>query len=322
LQLAASTGQLVVVKLLIEKYHCDDSLIAPDGQIALRLAAENGHREVVDYLPSRRGGGFRRWKHKNKTAIRRVKTAAAGIGAFVKFFIWDLEKFFLWSVPKHLIVQPLMKASAWCWKHRRGLGPWCMRQIRETPARVVRFVKWFGKAIRETGKWLWSGIRGIPKMIKEISAWIWKLVTVKLPKTVALLARWAASGLTSVAKVAWNAILRIVSFLSTVITAIVLFFQTLTLKDIWNGFCDALSAVFVSLPRLIWSWIRSFGDASYKMMKLILGELGEILWYIGYGIFLVVTFIPRKLWVILQSLGDVIAKAAYEIRVWMDPKAR
>jgi hypothetical protein len=94
------------------------------------------------------------------------------------------------------------------------------------------------------------------------------------------------------------------------------------LKDIWNGFCDVLRAVFIALPKLIWSWIMSFGDASYKMMKLILGELGEILWYIGYGLLWVVTFIPRKLWIILQSLGGVMAKAGYEMRVWMDPKAR
>jgi hypothetical protein len=322
LQLAASIGHLVLVKLLMEQYHCDDSLIAPDGQIALRLAAENGHREVVDYLPARRGGGFRRWKHKNMTAIRRAKKAATGIGKFVKFFVWDIEKFFLWSVPKHLIIQPLAKASAWCWKHRREFGPWCMHQLRETPVRVVKFVKWIGKAIRGTGKWLWKVIQGIPEVIKDIAGWIWKLVTVKLPKAVALLARWIANGLTSLAKVIWNAILRIISFLSTVVTAIVSFFRSLTLKDIWNGFCDVLREVFIALPKLIWSWIMCFGDASYKMMKLILGELGEILWCIGYGLLWVVTFIPRKLWIILQSFGGVMAKAGYEMRVWMDPKAR
>jgi hypothetical protein len=322
LQLAASMGHLVLVKLLMEQYHCDDSLVAPDGQIALRLAAENGHREVVDYLPSRRGGGFRRWKHKNKTAIRRAKRAAAGIGTFVKFFVWDIEKFFLWSVPKHLIVKPLIKVSIWCWKHRMEFGPWCMHQLRETPGRAVRFVKWIGKAIRDTGKWLWRVVRGVPEVIKEILKWIWKLVTLKIPEVVAILARWTASGLTSIARVVWNAILKIVSFLSTVLSAIISLFRSLTLNDIWNGFCDVLRAVFVAVPKMIWSWIRSFGDASYKMMKLILGELGEILWCIGYGILWVVTFMPRKLWVILESFGGVIARAAYEVRVWVDPKAR
>lgn len=315
-------GHLVLVKLLMEQYHSDDSLIAPDGQIALRLAAENGHREVVDYLPARRGGGFRRWKHKNKTAIRRAKRAAQGIGSFVKFFVWDIEKFFLWSVPKHLIVKPLAKASAWCWKHRKEFGPWCDHQLRETPGRVARFVKWIWKTIGRVGKWLWKVVLKIPKMLKDLAVWIWKVVTVRLPKAIALLAHWVAVGFTSVAKVVWNAILKIVSFLSTVVAAIVSFFRSLTLKDIWNGFCDALRAVFVALPKLIWSWIMAFGEGSYKMMKIILGEVGEILWYIGYGLLWVVTFIPRKLWIMLESLGGVIAKAGYEIRVWMDPKAR
>ncbi|KAE9364116.1 ankyrin [Stipitochalara longipes BDJ] len=322
LQLAASIGHLVLVKLLMEQYHCNDSLIAPDGQIALRLAAENGHREVVDYLPSRRGGGFRRWKHKNKTAIRRAKRAAVGIGNFVQFFVWDMGKFFLWTVPKNLIVQPLMKASTWCWKHRREFGPWCVYQLRETPRRMVKFIKWIGTAIRETGKWLWRVIQRIPEAIKDISVWVWKLVAVRLPKAVALLGRWMVTGLSSVAKVVWNAILRTVSFLSTIVTAIASFFRSLTLKDVWNGFCDMLRAVVVALPKLIWSWIRSFGDASYRMMKIILGELGEILWIIGYGILWVVTFIPKKLWIMFQSLGSVAAKAGYEVRVWFDPKAR
>ncbi|OBT87720.1 hypothetical protein VE02_04080 [Pseudogymnoascus sp. 03VT05] len=66
LQQAASLGHLVLVKLVMETYHCDDSLVAPDGQTALRLAAENRHHEVVDYLPSRRSGGFRRWKHTHR----------------------------------------------------------------------------------------------------------------------------------------------------------------------------------------------------------------------------------------------------------------
>jgi hypothetical protein len=316
-------GNLVLVKILMmEQYHCDDSLIAPDGQIALRLAAENGHQEVVDYLPARRGGGFRRWKHKNKTAIRRAKRAAQGIGTFLKFFVWDIEKFLLWSVPKHLVVKPLMKGSVWCWKHRKQFGPWCVHQLREMPRRATNFAKWVGKTIGEIGKWLRKIIVKIPKLVKDFATWIWKLVTIRLPKAVALLAHWAGSGLTSLARVVYNAILKIVSLLSTVVAAIASFFRNLTLKDIWNGLCDALSAVFIAFPKLIGTWIMAIGDGTYEMMNLILGELGVILWYIGYGVLRVVTFVPRKSWVILQSFGIVIAKAWYEVRVWINPKAR
>lgn len=305
----------------MEEYHADDSLIAPDGQIALRLAADNGHREVVEYLPARRGGGFRRWKYKNRTAIRRAKRAGKAIGTFVKFFVWDIEKFFLWTVPKHTIVKPLMKACTWAWENRKAFGPWCVRQVREFPARVERFVKALGRGIVRIGKGLRDLIVEIPKLLKRLVLWIWKVLTVNLPKTVVFLAKMVGNGLASIAKVIWNAVLKVVSFLSTLVEAIVSFFRSLTLKDVWNGFCDALRAVFVALPKLIGHWIANFGESAYRIMKMALGEIGEILWYIGYGLIWVVMFIPRKIWVLLESFGNVLVRGGHEIRVWIDPKA-
>ena len=240
----------------------------------------------------------------------------------MKFIVWDVEKFFLWTCPKHVLVLPLRDACKWCWKYRRGFGPWCVRQVKAFPGRVGRGVRWVGRTIKGFGKWLWKVFLKIPRIVREVSARIWELLTVRLPKAVALLARWVADGLTSVAKVVWNAILKVISFLSTVISAIVSFFRELTLKDIWSGFCEALRAVFVALPKLLWSWTKAFGDVSYKMMKALFGWVGEVLWYIGYGILWVAMFVPKKLWIMLESFGGVIAKAGYEIRVWMDPKAR
>lgn len=61
LMVAAARGRLPLVRLLVEELGADDGIVAPgDGQLALRLAAEAGHREVVDYLPARRGGAWRR----------------------------------------------------------------------------------------------------------------------------------------------------------------------------------------------------------------------------------------------------------------------
>ena len=67
--IACEKGNLPLVKLLLDVYHCDDSIIAPDGQLALRLASFFKHREIVDYLPVRRGGGMKRWKCKIQTLI-------------------------------------------------------------------------------------------------------------------------------------------------------------------------------------------------------------------------------------------------------------
>jgi len=323
LQLAASIGHLVLVKLLMEQYNCDDSLVAPDGQIALRLAAENGHSEVVEYLPARRGGGLRRWQYKNRKALRRAKRAGRKIFQFAKFFVWDIEYFFLWSVPKHLIVKPIMKGCNWCWANKKSFGPWCKHQVLAIPVRVKKFVEWIGRTSVKISKGLWKFFSEIlPKMVKHLAVWVWKLVTVKIPRAVVLLAKWLAAGFTSLVEVVWNAILKVISFIATLLEAVVTFFRSLTLKDIWNGFCDVLRAVFVAFPKMLGSWAVAFGRGSYAMMKLLFGEIGEIIWYIGVGIGWLVTYLPRQLWRILESIGGVFARAGYELRVWFNPKAR
>lgn len=45
-------------------------------ELALRLAADNGHREIADFLPLWRGGGWRRWKTRHAKAVDRAKRAA------------------------------------------------------------------------------------------------------------------------------------------------------------------------------------------------------------------------------------------------------
>jgi ankyrin repeat protein len=62
LMCAAEKGNLNICKILCESAFADPMLIAPDGQTAQRLAARNGHKEVVQYLPAHRGGAFRRLK--------------------------------------------------------------------------------------------------------------------------------------------------------------------------------------------------------------------------------------------------------------------
>ncbi|PVH76922.1 ankyrin [Cadophora sp. DSE1049] len=349
LQFASSLGHLILVKLLIEQYHASDSLVAPDGQIALRLAAENNHREVVDYLPSRRNGGFKRWQFKNRKSLQRIKKICSRMVTFIKFFVWDIEKFFLWTIPKHVVVKPVVKGCKWCWERRKAFGPWCKHQAMEMPGRIKRAGVWAGKHamkiprgmakaakgtwrfatetlprwVKEFGIWAWKfATETMPRLIKDFSVWLWKLFTVKLPKALKILGQWILSGITSLGKTVWNAILKVISFFSTVLEAIVSFFKSLTLKDIWNGFIEILRAVFIALPKLIVSWLKEFGETSYKMMKALFGLLGEVLWFLGYGILWVVTFLPKQLWKILESIGGSLAKAGYEVKVWLNPKSR
>jgi hypothetical protein len=90
--------------------------------------------------------------------------------------------------------------------------------------------------------------------------------------------KWAWEGISSLARAIGDIFLRIVSFLHTVLAAIITFLRTVTLRDIWNAFCDFLRAVFVTVPKTLWSWMESFGDASYRFMKALLGWFGEALW--------------------------------------------
>ena len=79
LQLAAALGNPNLVKLFVDA--C--------GELALRLAADNGHHEIVDFLPLRRGGGWRRWKTRHAKAMDRVRRAAEKIYHFGQFFVWE-----------------------------------------------------------------------------------------------------------------------------------------------------------------------------------------------------------------------------------------
>ena len=441
--LAASTGSLPIVKLLFEPpYSANDALVAPDGQIALRLASAADHRIIVEYLPSRRAGGFLRWKTQNALAIARMKAALRQIGSFIKFFILDLPKFFFWSVPKHLVVLPVVRCCKWCWANRKKFGDWCKHHITEMPKRVVRAGKrvWKGvkkipKAIKKTGKELWKfGTQTLPRWIKKLALWFWNLITVRIPKAIGVVAKWIWhlitvrihkaigvvakwiwrlitvripkaigfvakwiwrsitvripkaigvvakwiwrfitiripkaigvvakwiwdliavripkaigvvakwiwhlitvrisravvavakwiwAGISSLSKAAWDVILKIVSLLHTVLLAIVTFLRNLTLRDIWNGFCDVLRAILITFPTTLWSWIQRFGVVSFEVMTSLFGWFGEWLWWTAVGLKRLVFYIPSKLWIVLQSLGDSIARGWAELMVWIYPK--
>ncbi|KIM48653.1 hypothetical protein M413DRAFT_437838 [Hebeloma cylindrosporum] len=329
LMLAASIGSLPIVKLLFEPpYSADDTLVAPDGQIALRLAADAGHRTIVEYLPSCRAGGYLRWKSHNAAALARTKTAIEYIVEFIKVFVWHLPKFVIWSIPKHVVVLPIVRGCKWCWANRKKFAGWCKHQITEMPKRVVRAGKavWRGikkipKAIKVAGAEVWKfGTQTLPRWIKELVLWIWDMITVRIPKAIVHAAKWAWNEISSLGRAAWDAILRTVSFLHTILQAIVTLLRNLTLRDIWNGFCDVLRAIFVTLPKTLLSWIRRFGDASYEVLRVLFGCFGATLWDIGWMLQHVILFIPRQLWNILRSLAGSIARGWSELMVWINPK--
>ena len=153
LQKAADEGDLTIVKLLMEVYHADDSLIAPDGQLALRLAIENGHREIADFLPARRGGGWLRWKAHHAKAVRRAKATWRDITEVFYFFFWKVPKYMFWIIPKEILRQI----------HK--LPGWSKKQILKTPDRL-----------RRLGKGIVRGVRAVPEITKKLAVQFWALL--------------------------------------------------------------------------------------------------------------------------------------------------
>ncbi|KAH8887782.1 ankyrin [Thozetella sp. PMI_491] len=282
LQVAARDGNLVVVKLLREEFGADDAIIAPDGQLALRLAAENKHREVVDYLPVRRGGEFRRWKAHHEVALRRCKLAARKVGFALKCIFWYLPKLIVWWLPKYCIFIPLKKSAKWAWKNRDKFKGWCKRQVVEFPRRVKKAAKSTWDAIKKvpsaTRRLLGAIIKALPRAAKAVGLWIWGFL------------KAFGRALGSVAN-------RTVSFLHTAVTAIATFFRDLTLQDVWNGL------------------------RAYKVLDELVGDLGKFLWLLVGALLWLAKYIPEKLAEMVASIGSSVAKGGHEVRVWVNPKA-
>lgn len=333
LMLAASMGSLAIVKLLFEPpYSADDTLVAPDGQIALRLAAENDHRAIVEYLPSRRAGGYLRFKTHHAGSLLRIKEALRQIFEFIKIFLWHVPKFFVWSVPKHLVVLPVVRSCKWCWANKEKFGPWCKHQLIKIPKRVARFGKAAWKTAKKIPKAVWKAAKATPKaiweftkelweVIKEIGKALWKLFTVRIPNAILTALKWTWAGIRSLAQALGDISLKILSFLHSVLEATITFLRNVTLRDVWNGFCDILRAIFVTLPRTLWSWIKTFGETSYRFMKALLGWFGVTLWWICVFLKEIIVYLPVRVGIILLSLGNSIAKVFSEITVWINPKA-
>ena len=163
LMVAAAEGNLTLVKLFVDVFHSNDALVAPDGQMALRLAVEGDRKEIVAFLPARRGGGWRRWKVQHANAVKRARRAILEIFHFLKALVWEVPRFFVWTLPKEVVFRPIRKCVAWCWKNRQDFGPWCKRKVVELPDRTK-------KAAVELVKRTWRFVtESLPKLCKELN---------------------------------------------------------------------------------------------------------------------------------------------------------
>lgn len=95
LMTAAEHGRLRVAELLLLA-GADDGIIAPDGQIALRLAALNGHHDIAEMLPERNDGAAERIAYKLAPARSHMRNAVLCIQivwfitVFISAWVWGL----------------------------------------------------------------------------------------------------------------------------------------------------------------------------------------------------------------------------------------
>lgn len=315
LMVAAARGNLALAKLLLGDFGADDAALAPDGQLALRLAADAGHRELVEYLPARRGGAWRRWKTHHAVAIARAARAARRVYVVAAFVVQILA----WDMPKHVVVLPVAKGCKFCWKNKHRFAGWCERQAKEMPARAGRAAKGVWNAAKKTPGKVWTAVKRIPGAVKRLVEWLWKFVK-RIPGAMKAVCVVIWDSLKRAGKAVGHVFLRVVSVLHTAVAAVLDAFRNITLKDVWNGVCDVFRAVYVTLPREIWKIAR---DAAKMISMAILGLFGltagliiqifQILWYIA-------KYVPQQVGTILAGIWSSIAKGYHEIMVWFNPK--
>ncbi|KAL2104981.1 hypothetical protein VUR80DRAFT_9199 [Thermomyces stellatus] len=297
LQVAASKGNLPIVRCLMEECGADDALIAPDGQLALRLAADAGHREIVAYLPARRGGGWRRFKAHHSVAMRRARKAGKNIAKFSFVVFCEL--------PYRVLLYAPYKVGQFAWRHRAGIAGMIAVIIVRSPVIAFRAVTRLPLMIADLARWLWKVAKKSPEKIRRVGQ---------------IVGRWLAGAVRGLGVAVAEVFRRLFSVLHTVVTAMFRLVKDLTFRDVWNGFCMLVRAVFVNLPKAVARGIQGLAEASYEVLKAVLGIFGKVAWWILRILAGVIMFIPSQIARIAEACGKSIAKGFREIMVWTNPK--
>ena len=351
LMAAALQGSLPLVKLLFIDLHADDTIVAPDGAIALRLAVSRNHAEIIALLPSRRHGGWRRFKHSHRKALRRIKAAGYALYQYGRFFVWDMPKFFLWSIPKYLLWELLLPPIKRGWKQLaevlpylpymainqvKWVGRWLWRVIRGLPSFCVDFVKGCWAVVKkipsfcvEFAKGCWAVVKKILLfcvefakawwiLAEEITKWLWKLFTTTIPQLLLAMGKSAVRMLADTAKFMLQFLKDVASFFHTLITAIITRFKAVTLKDVLH----ALSVVFVSIPKWIWKTTQDTVIAINNGIYWTLKQMGWFVHILVSLIWEIILWIPKKIGQIVVGLGEIASAGGREVGIWINPKWR
>ncbi|KAH7361856.1 hypothetical protein B0T11DRAFT_78479 [Plectosphaerella cucumerina] len=302
LQLAAGLGRLSLVKVLREEFGADDAFVAPKGETALWLARRFRHREIVDYLPAVKAGGWVRFRSSRQHEIQRLLLAMrrSCMLNLVRWLVWGLPKAILWDLPQE------------AWKKREKIMKWCKRQVVKFPGRAKRAVKALGRGIKKTPE-------AIKKIVEEIAKTTWKFIKA-IPPALAVLAAWVANGARAVGTAVTDAVKAFFGVIHTAMMAVLEWFSTITLQDVINGVTAVLEAVFVRFPKAVWSFVGDFAEVAWKVAKKFPLYLGVLLYGIVYVLWWMVKWPAVATWTVLSAVGRVIARMFDEIIICFDPK--
>jgi ABC-type methionine transport system permease subunit len=136
-------------------------------------------------------------------------------------------------------------------------------------------------------------------------------------KTVCL---WIWESLKRVGKAVGHVFLRVVAALHTAVSAVLDFFRSITLKDVWNGVCDVFEAVFRGLPRAILTGILGIGGVIAMVVVGVLGMSGKLIVCLVEALWYVAKYVPRQLGEIITGIWASISKGYHELMVFFNPK--
>ena len=179
------------------------------------------------------------------------------------------------------------------------------------------------------GKLLWARLLAIPShvvkfakgvwyLVKEVVKWLWKMTTQVIPQALSGAGKFVVRMLVNMVKFVWQFMKSVVSFLHTFVTAIITRFTSVTLNDVLH----ALSIVFVSVPKWIWSTICKVAVAIKNGIVTTLEGMGDVISFLVMLPVWLVIYVPRKVVKILVGCGEIASAGAREVAWWINPKWR
>lgn len=233
--------------------------------------------------------------------MRKVYKLGTKIYHYTKFCFWDVPKFFLWSVPKWVV------SNIWRGISKVGLkkfGKWIFFD-------VPRFILWdVPKCI------FWDLPQKIPHILLESGKWVFRVIAVHLPAFFKAVGKAVWRAVKGLGEMAGSALSNIASAIHSILIAITTFFRQVTLRDVLRSFKQALNAIFVQVPLVVWKGIKELVSALDKLFCNIF----DIFWLIAKLLGHFILFVPQTIGQMLLEIGSLLGTIGREVVLFIYPK--